>query len=187
MYNALLSAHLIGVHTDVYLDNTICLCVMCTHLAVQFLVEFVSSHREILCPSMGAIVWDISQALGFSQLKESTSCFRLQNKCNSDGDSYLVDYSTSYCTLALISSRQIAVQSCFSGYILFVMGGLSITAGAHRLWSHRSYKAKLPLRIMLMLFNLVAGQVMMSTQLISMTDNIITVLLYRLPVPLLSL
>ncbi|KAG0431493.1 hypothetical protein HPB47_021722 [Ixodes persulcatus] len=39
-----------------------------------------------------------------------------------------------------------------------VCSGLSVTAGAHRLWSHRSYKAKLPLRTLLMLFNCMAGQ-----------------------------
>lgn len=43
-------------------------------------------------------------------------------------------------------------------YIYAVFGGLGITAGAHRLWSHRSYKAKLPLRIFLMLCNCVAVQ-----------------------------
>lgn len=35
------------------------------------------------------------------------------------------------------------------GYVLYVMGGIGITAGAHRLWAHRSYKAKMPLRILL--------------------------------------
>ncbi|XP_002411990.3 acyl-CoA Delta-9 desaturase [Ixodes scapularis] len=45
-------------------------------------------------------------------------------------------------------------------FTLFYVGcsGLSVTAGAHRLWSHRSYKAKLPLRTLLMLFNCMAGQ-----------------------------
>ncbi|XP_052739572.1 acyl-CoA Delta-9 desaturase-like [Bicyclus anynana] len=36
--------------------------------------------------------------------------------------------------------------------------GLGITAGAHRLWSHKSYKAKLPLRILLVVFNTIAFQ-----------------------------
>ncbi len=36
---------------------------------------------------------------------------------------------------------------------------MGITAGAHRLWAHRSYKAKLPLRIALMLFQTIAFQV----------------------------
>ncbi|XP_076327156.1 acyl-CoA desaturase-like isoform X2 [Tachypleus tridentatus] len=36
--------------------------------------------------------------------------------------------------------------------------GLGITAGAHRLWCHRSYKAKLFLRILLMIFNCIACQ-----------------------------
>lgn len=31
--------------------------------------------------------------------------------------------------------------------------GLGITAGAHRLWSHRTYEAKTPLKIFLMLLN----------------------------------
>jgi len=41
---------------------------------------------------------------------------------------------------------------------LYVMSGLGITAGAHRLWSHRSYKAKFPARVMLMLFDTLAVQ-----------------------------
>lgn len=36
--------------------------------------------------------------------------------------------------------------------------GLSITAGYHRLWSHRAYKAKLPLKIFFMLFGAAALQ-----------------------------
>ena len=32
----------------------------------------------------------------------------------------------------------------------------AITAGAHRLWTHRSYKASLPLRVILMLGNCIA-------------------------------
>lgn len=35
---------------------------------------------------------------------------------------------------------------------------LGITAGVHRLWTHRAYKAKWPLRLILMLFNTVAFQ-----------------------------
>jgi stearoyl-CoA desaturase (delta-9 desaturase) len=35
---------------------------------------------------------------------------------------------------------------------------LGITAGAHRLWAHRSYKASFPLRVVLMLANSIANQ-----------------------------
>lgn len=38
------------------------------------------------------------------------------------------------------------------------LGVLGITCGAHRLWSHRSYKAKWPLRSLLMIFDCIAGQ-----------------------------
>merc|ERR1711910_137812 len=47
--------------------------------------------------------------------------------------------------------------------VLYVAGstqfsGLGITMGAHRLWAHKTYKAKLPLRIFLTIANCMAGQ-----------------------------
>ncbi|CAG7732804.1 unnamed protein product [Allacma fusca] len=36
--------------------------------------------------------------------------------------------------------------------------GITTSAGAHRLWSHRTYKAKLPLRIFLMIFSTMSFQ-----------------------------
>lgn len=50
---------------------------------------------------------------------------------------------------------------CFifiTGIFLLLIGSQGITAGAHRLWSHKTYKAKLPLRIILMIFQTVAFQ-----------------------------
>jgi len=41
---------------------------------------------------------------------------------------------------------------------LYVLGGWGITAGAHRLWAHRSYKAATPFRAMLMVCNAIANQ-----------------------------
>ncbi|KAH8382113.1 hypothetical protein KR009_002024 [Drosophila setifemur] len=43
-------------------------------------------------------------------------------------------------------------------YASMFLGGLGITAGVHRLWSHKAYKAKLPLRIFLMLCQSLAFQ-----------------------------
>ncbi|XP_023935435.1 acyl-CoA Delta-9 desaturase-like [Bicyclus anynana] len=43
-------------------------------------------------------------------------------------------------------------------FMLYVASGLGITAGVHRLWSHKAYKAKLPLRILLVAFNTIAYQ-----------------------------
>ncbi|ETN73022.1 hypothetical protein NECAME_18547, partial [Necator americanus] len=50
---------------------------------------------------------------------------------------------------------------------LHIFGGLGITAGAHRLWSHRSYKAALPVRILLMIMNSSALQ-----DLVVVTKNV---------------
>lgn len=48
---------------------------------------------------------------------------------------------------------------CYSaGFIFYVLGQLGISLGAHRLWSHRSYKVKLPLEIILILFNSIGFQ-----------------------------
>jgi len=43
-------------------------------------------------------------------------------------------------------------------FALWWMSGLGITAGVHRLWSHRSYTASISLRFVLMLWNSIANQ-----------------------------
>ncbi|CAH2232945.1 jg16756 [Pararge aegeria aegeria] len=42
--------------------------------------------------------------------------------------------------------------------IILMLAFMGITAGAHRLWSHRAYKAKMPLQIILMVCNSLAFQ-----------------------------
>ncbi|VVC27060.1 Hypothetical protein CINCED_3A025520 [Cinara cedri] len=41
---------------------------------------------------------------------------------------------------------------------MYQVSSIGITAGAHRLWSHRAYKAKWPLRVILIIFNTIAFQ-----------------------------
>ena len=55
--------------------------------------------------------------------------------------------------------NDVKTKTLVFSFLLYMMGGLGITAGAHRLWSHRSYKAKLPLRILLGFFQTIALQV----------------------------
>jgi len=43
-------------------------------------------------------------------------------------------------------------------FFLHNAGGLGVTAGAHRLWSHRTYKAKWPLKFLLVLMDSLSGQ-----------------------------
>jgi len=50
-------------------------------------------------------------------------------------------------------------------------GALGVTAGVHRYWTHKSYKAKLPLKIILTVFYLTAGQVKSSKHLILTTRS----------------
>ncbi|XP_014207546.1 stearoyl-CoA desaturase 5-like [Copidosoma floridanum] len=44
------------------------------------------------------------------------------------------------------------------GMLLGLVGGFGVTGGAHRYWTHRSYKANLPMRVLLMLCYCSAGQ-----------------------------
>ncbi|UYV77579.1 hypothetical protein LAZ67_15001619 [Cordylochernes scorpioides] len=44
------------------------------------------------------------------------------------------------------------------GILIGYIGTLCITAGYHRLWTHKSYKAKLPLRIFYMIGSCINGQ-----------------------------
>ena len=41
----------------------------------------------------------------------------------------------------------------------FIYSGVGIIAGAHRLWTHKSYKAKWPLKLYLMILDTLAFQV----------------------------
>lgn len=50
------------------------------------------------------------------------------------------------------------IQTLVFAYVLYLCGALGITAGAHRLWAHRTYKAKMPLRILLGIFQTLALQ-----------------------------
>lgn len=58
-----------------------------------------------------------------------------------------------------VCEKIVAMNCLIAAVALYMMNGLGITAGAHRLWSHRSYHAKLPLRILLAIFNSIAFQV----------------------------
>ncbi|KAK5966565.1 Acyl-CoA desaturase 2 [Trichostrongylus colubriformis] len=49
-------------------------------------------------------------------------------------------------------------STVFWTFFLHVVGAIGVTAGAHRLWSHRAYKANLPYRILLMLMDTTAFQ-----------------------------
>lgn len=57
--------------------------------------------------------------------------------------------------LALSSAK---FQTNILAFFLYVASGLGITAGAHRLWAHRSYKARFPLRVILAVLNTLAFQ-----------------------------
>jgi len=60
--------------------------------------------------------------------------------------------------LNLLLSGRVNYRSILLGIMLYFIGGLGITAGAHRLWTHQSYKATLPLEIFLAFCNSVANQ-----------------------------
>lgn len=53
---------------------------------------------------------------------------------------------------------KITIVLSFIGFFMGGIGGLGVTGGAHRLWSHRSYKATTPMRIILMLCFSLSGQ-----------------------------
>jgi stearoyl-CoA desaturase (delta-9 desaturase) len=58
----------------------------------------------------------------------------------------------------LLLSGQVHHKSMILGIVLYFVGGLGITAGAHRLWTHQSYKATLPMEFFLAFCNSIANQ-----------------------------
>ncbi|KAH8383483.1 hypothetical protein KR009_008892 [Drosophila setifemur] len=53
---------------------------------------------------------------------------------------------------------QAKIATTLFAAVLYTCGMLGITGGAHRLWAHRSYKAKWPMRLILIVFNTIAFQ-----------------------------
>lgn len=45
-----------------------------------------------------------------------------------------------------------------TAYFYGIGGAIGVTAGCHRLWAHSAYKAKMPLRIILMVLQTIAFQ-----------------------------
>ncbi|XP_075154655.1 acyl-CoA Delta-9 desaturase [Haematobia irritans] len=70
---------------------------------------------------------------------------------------FIILHSSALYGLYLIFAENAYIEFALS-YICLFMGGMGITAGVHRLWSHRAYKAKVPLRIFLMLCQSLAFQ-----------------------------
>uniref|UniRef100_A0A1A9WN17 Fatty acid desaturase domain-containing protein n=1 Tax=Glossina brevipalpis TaxID=37001 RepID=A0A1A9WN17_9MUSC len=62
-----------------------------------------------------------------------------------------------YCLITYPYSK-IRLPTALWAFFIGILGGFGVTGGAHRLWTHRSYKANLPLRIILMLCYSAAGQ-----------------------------
>ncbi|KAH8409852.1 hypothetical protein KR222_009901 [Zaprionus bogoriensis] len=70
---------------------------------------------------------------------------------------FIILHSMALYGLFLIFAESAYLEIIFVYFFSF-LGGLGITAGVHRLWSHKAYKAKLPLRIFLMLCQSLAFQ-----------------------------
>ncbi|XP_039271781.2 stearoyl-CoA desaturase 5-like [Styela clava] len=60
-----------------------------------------------------------------------------------------------YAIFRLPHMKMFTILSAIVSHVLALLG---VTAGAHRLWTHRAYKAKLPLRIFLMILDCLALQ-----------------------------
>lgn len=63
--------------------------------------------------------------------------------------------------LALVGIPKImncSAETLAFAFILWPISGIGITVGVHRLWSHRSYEAAFPVRVLLMLCNSLANQ-----------------------------
>lgn len=47
-------------------------------------------------------------------------------------------------------------------YSVWAAAGLGVTAGTHRLWAHHTYKAKWPMKLLLLILQTIAFQVLLS-------------------------
>jgi fatty-acid desaturase len=61
--------------------------------------------------------------------------------------------------LYFVVTGQVQWRTMIWAILWHLCGAFGITAGSHRLWAHKSYKAKLPLRIILAFMQTVSFQV----------------------------
>ncbi|KAL1492047.1 hypothetical protein ABEB36_012546 [Hypothenemus hampei] len=71
---------------------------------------------------------------------------------------FIVLHSICFYSLYLLFTFQLKIATILFCYLFIIFAGFGITAGAHRLWAHRTYTANLPLRIYLMLAQCAALQ-----------------------------
>jgi len=69
---------------------------------------------------------------------------------------FVILHSLALWGVTLLPSLSLASWAFF--FTTYQISGAGITAGAHRLWAHKSYKAKFPLRAFLIFANSMAGQ-----------------------------
>jgi len=62
------------------------------------------------------------------------------------------------CIYSVFRCHEAKWQTWIWFMVYYLMSGLGVTAGAHRLWAHRTYKAVTPYRFVLMLFNCISFQ-----------------------------
>ncbi|XP_045447448.1 acyl-CoA Delta-9 desaturase-like [Melitaea cinxia] len=65
--------------------------------------------------------------------------------------------ATLYAFYLIFTGRAKGITVVF-GMVIAIMGGMGVTAGAHRLWAHRAYKARWPLRLFLAIMQTMAFQ-----------------------------
>ncbi|KAL8452262.1 hypothetical protein Emed_001423 [Eimeria media] len=97
----------------------------------------------------------ISHAFLFFQFYIKSFCKEYRS-----GETTFLSFFHAFAVAGLV--KLITHEHCWSLFaetlILYVVGGLGITCGSHRLWSHRAYKASAPFRAFLMVLTSLANQ-----------------------------
>ncbi|KAL0132477.1 hypothetical protein PUN28_000317 [Cardiocondyla obscurior] len=84
-----------------------------------------------------------------------------KNRFNLDSLTPIIYFSTLHIIAihGLITIFSLKVKTILWLLFLYEIGCIGITAGAHRLWSHRSYKVNLPLKLIILAFFSVNAQI----------------------------
>lgn len=63
------------------------------------------------------------------------------------------------------NDKDIKCNFFITAFAIHLMCAMGVGAGSHRMWTHRSFKARMPLRIVLMIWQTMAFQVHLTTTL----------------------
>ncbi|XP_047989063.1 acyl-CoA Delta-9 desaturase-like [Leguminivora glycinivorella] len=131
-----------------------------SQIKMRLMATDIKSHREEHCDnnnSVDNISEKVNVDTGFDLEKYESMDFKAKFRWPDLTVQVLLHLVSIY-GLYLIVTFKVKFLTTIFAFLTIYTSGFGITAGVHRLWSHRAYQARTPLRVILALLFTITGQ-----------------------------